>query len=62
MNREGISQMLIDGVLVSDPLTIATKLNEIFTTMPATIVNAIIQPSVPPEPEYVRNRSYPTNA
>jgi len=59
INREGISQMLIDGVLVNDPLTIATKFNEFFTTMPATIVNEIIPPSVPPEPEHLNDPSLP---
>jgi hypothetical protein len=46
-NREGISQMLVDGTLVGDPLTIATKFNEHFVTMPAAIVSGIPPPAQP---------------
>ncbi len=46
-NKEGISQMLIDGALVGDPLTIATKFDEHFVTMPAAIVSGITPPAHP---------------
>jgi hypothetical protein len=60
VNREKISQMLIDGILVSDPLTIATNLNKFFTTMPSTIVSETIHPSVPPKPDHVIDPTLPS--
>jgi hypothetical protein len=51
MNKEGISQILIEGNLISDPLAIATKFNEFFVSMPSRIVNEIIAPSHDPDPE-----------
>ena len=50
-NKECISQLLIDGVLTSDPLIIATKLNTFFTTMPSQIVDEIIPTDHPPDPD-----------
>ncbi len=46
MNKEGISQTLIDGNLVS-----ATKFNEFFVSMPSLIVCEILPPSYSPDPE-----------
>jgi endonuclease/exonuclease/phosphatase family metal-dependent hydrolase len=44
VKKDGISQVSVDGELVSDPFQIATKFNEFFTSMPAKIVNEIIPP------------------
>jgi hypothetical protein len=41
-NRDSISQISVDQQIIADPLTIATKFNEFFTTMPSKIVNEIV--------------------
>jgi hypothetical protein len=51
MNKEGISQILIEGNLISEPLAIATKFNKFFVSMPSLIVYEIIAPSHDPDPE-----------
>jgi hypothetical protein len=50
-NRDSISQISVDQQIISDPLTIATKFNEFFTTMPSKIVNEIVTPAGQQEPE-----------
>jgi hypothetical protein len=44
VKKDGISQVSVDGELLSDPIQIATKFNEFFTSMPAKIVSEIIPP------------------
>jgi hypothetical protein len=51
MNKKGISQILIDGNLVSEPLSIATKFIEFSVSMPSLVVSEIIPPSHAPDPE-----------
>ena len=53
LKKDGISQVSVDGELISDPTRIAIKFNEFFTSMPAKIVNEIIPPPRPPEPENI---------
>jgi hypothetical protein len=54
VKKDGISQVSVDGELLSDPIQIATKFNEFFTSMPAKIVSEIISPPpAPPEPENI---------
>jgi hypothetical protein len=50
-NRDSISQISVDQQIIADPLTIATKFNEFFTTMPSKIVNEIVTPAAQQEPE-----------
>jgi len=55
VKKSETNQVLVEGRLTSDPLEIATKFNELFTTMPSKIVSEIAQPSFqPPEPETAR--------
>jgi hypothetical protein len=44
VKKDGIPQVSVDGELLSDPIQIATKFNEFFTSMPAKIVSEIIPP------------------
>jgi hypothetical protein len=47
VKKDGIPQVSVDGELLSDPIQIATKFNEFFTSMPAKIVSEIIPPPLP---------------
>jgi len=55
VKKVDLSHFQVDGRLISDPLEIANKFNEFFTTMPVKIASEIIQPSnLPPGTGTVR--------